>query len=52
MIKVFEDNRIIMPFDLNNPGRFVSEFTTEKVGKVNGHDYQKFEKGKKRKEYS
>ena len=46
MIKVFENNNIIMPFDVNNPGRNTEEFIITKVGKVSGHDYQKFEKGK------
>lgn len=32
-------------FDLNNPGNYVAEYTTENVGKVSGHDYKYFEKG-------
>jgi len=32
-------------FDINNPGNYVAEYTTEKVGKVSGHDYKYFEKG-------
>lgn len=32
-------------FDLQNPGNYVAEYTTEKVGNVSGHDYKYFEKG-------
>ena len=32
-------------FDVNNPGNYVAEYTTEKVGNVSGHDYKYFEKG-------
>ena len=32
-------------FDINNPGNYVAEYTTENVGKVSGHDYKYFEKG-------
>ena len=32
-------------FDINNPGNYVAEYTTEKVGNVSGHDYKYFEKG-------
>lgn len=32
-------------FDLNNPGRYVEQFTTDRVGNVSGRDYQYFEKG-------
>lgn len=42
---IVENNNIIMPFDVNNPGRYTDEFITDKVGNVSGHDYKKFEKG-------
>lgn len=32
-------------FNLNNPGNYVADFTTEKVGNVSGRDYQYYEKG-------
>lgn len=38
-------SKLIMPFDVNNPGRVVIDFFGE-TGKVSKHDYQKFEKGK------
>lgn len=32
-------------FNVNDPGNYVAEYTTDKVGNVSGHDYQYFEKG-------
>ncbi len=45
-LRILESNQNKV-FDLSNPGNYVQEYMEDfKVGKVSGHDYQKFDKGR------
>ena len=45
-LRIIEDNRGSV-FNIHNPGDYVYQYTDDcRVGKVSGHDYQKFDKGR------